>query len=143
MEYYAVIDTNVLLSALLSKNEDSATVRVLDAVFEGKIIPLYHQDILAEYDEVLHREKFHLQENRIQIILNAIRQYGIQVFPQPTGAVLIDMDDLVFYEVAMEKRDEDAYLVTGNQKHYPFRDFIVTPAEMMKIIDTAEGKSVI
>lgn len=34
MEYYAVIDTNVLLSALLSKNEDSATVKVLDAVFE-------------------------------------------------------------------------------------------------------------
>lgn len=60
MEYDAVIDTNVLLSALLSKNEDSATVKVLDAVF------------------------------------------------------------------------------TGNQKHYPFRDFIVTPAEMMRIIETAE-----
>ena len=57
MEYYAVIDTNVLVSALLSKNEDSATVKVLDAVFDGKIIPLYHQDILIEYDEVLHRKK--------------------------------------------------------------------------------------
>ena len=45
------------------------------------------------------------------------------------------MDDLVFYEVAMEKRDDDAYLVTGNQKHYPIRDFIVTPAEMMEIIE--------
>lgn len=44
------------------------------------------------------------------------------------------MDDLIFYEVTMEKRDEDAYLVTGNQKHYPIRDFIVTPAEMMEII---------
>lgn len=138
MEYYAVIDTNVLLSALLSKNENSATVKVLDAVFEGKIIPLYHEDILAEYDEVLHREKFHLRENIIQIVMEAVRQYGIPVFPQPTGAVLVDMDDLVFYEVAMEKRDDDAYLVTGNQKHYPFRDFIVTPAEMMKIIETAD-----
>ena len=46
-----------------------------------------------------------------------------------------DMDDLVFYEVAMQKRDDDAYLVTGNQKHYPIMDFIVTPAEMMEIID--------
>ncbi len=141
MEYYAVIDTNVLLSALLSKNEDSATVRVLDAVFEGKIIPLYHQDILTEYDDVLHREKFHLQEEVIQTVLDAIKQYGIQVFPQPTGAVLIDMDDLIFYEVAMEKRDDDAYLVTGNQKHYPFRDFIVTPTEMMKII-TADSENI-
>ena len=140
MEYYAVIDTNVLLSALLSKNEDSATVKVLDAIFEGKIIPLYHQDILTEYDEVLHREKFHLQEEVIRTVLNAVRQYGVEVFPQPTGAVLIDMDDLVFYEVAMEKRDDNAYLVTGNQKHYPFRDFIITPAEMMAIIETTGEK---
>ncbi len=136
MEYYAVIDTNVLLSALLSKNEDSATVRVLNSVFEGRIIPLYHQDILAEYDGVLHREKFHLWEDTIRTVLDAIRQYGIPVFPQPTGAVLIDMDDLIFYEVAMEKREDNTYLVTGNQKHYPFRDFIVTPAEMMKILES-------
>ncbi len=140
MEYYAVIDTNVLLSALLSKNEDSATVRVLDAVFEGRIIPLYHQDILIEYSEVLHREKFHLQEEVIQTVLDAIKQYGIPVFPQPTRAVLIDIDDLIFYEVVMEKRDDDAYLVTGNQKHYPFKDFIVTPTEMMKIIDKNSEK---
>lgn len=139
MEYYAVIDTNVLLSALLSKNEDSATVRVLNSVFEGRIIPLYHQDILAEYNEVLHREKFHLRKDTIRTVLDAIRQYGIPVFPQPTGAVLIDMDDLIFYEIAMEKREDNAYLVTGNQKHYPFRDFIVTPAEMMKILE-ATGK---
>ena len=130
MEYYAVIDTNVL-----SKSEDSATVKVLDAVFERRIIPLYHQDILTEYDEVLHREKFHLREDAIQVVLAAVRQYGVEVFPQPTGEVLIDMDDLVFYEVAMEKRDDDAYLVTGNRKHYPFRDFIVTPAEMIKIME--------
>ena len=135
MEYYAVIDTNVLLSALLSKSEDSATVKVLDAVFERRIIPLYHQDILTEYDEVLHREKFHLREDAIQVVLAAVRQYGVEVFPKPTGEVLIDMDDLVFYEVAMEKRDDDAYLVTGNRKHYPFRDFIVTPAEMIKIME--------
>ena len=135
MEYYAVIDTNVLLSALLSKSEDSATVKVLDAVFERRIIPLYHQDILTEYDEVLHKEKFHLREDAIQVVLAAVRQYGVEVFPQPTGEVLIDMDDLVFYEVAMEKRDDDAYLVTGNRKHYPFRDFIVTPAEMIKIME--------
>lgn len=136
MKYYAVIDTNVLLSALLSKKEDSATVKVLDAVFEGKIIPLYHQDILEEYEEVLYREKFHLRREEIRIVLGAVKEYGIEVFPQPTGAVLIDMDDLVFYEVAMEKRDNDAYLVTGNQKHYPFRDFIVTPAEMIAIMET-------
>ena len=135
MTYYAVIDTNVFISALLTKQPDSATVQVLDAVIDGKIIPLYHEDILAEYDEVLHRTKFHFKEETIQLILNAVKQYGIEVFPQPSGEILIDMDDLVFYEVAMEKREDDAYLVTGNQKHYPIRDFIVTPAEMIEIIN--------
>ena len=138
MKYYAEIDTNVLISALLSKNEASATVKVLDAVVEGRIIPFYHLDILAEYEEVLHREKFHLQDKTIRLVLNAFIQYGIEVFPQPTGEVFIDMDDLVFYEVAMEKRENNAYLVTGNQKHYPFKDFIVTPAEMIKIMETGE-----
>ncbi|MCM1570110.1 MAG: putative toxin-antitoxin system toxin component, PIN family, partial [Roseburia sp.] len=61
-----------------------------------------------------------------------------EVFPQPTGEILVDMDDLIFYEVAMEKREDETYLVTGNQKHYPVRDFIVTPAEMMEMIQEGE-----
>ena len=135
MVYYAVIDTNVFISALLSKRADAATVWVLEAMFDGKIVPLYHEEILAEYDEVLHRKKFHFKEETIQLVINAVKQYGIEVFSQPTGEILVDMDDLRFYEVAMKKRDDDAYLVTGNQKHYPIRDFIVTPAEMMEIIN--------
>ena len=135
MKYYAVVDTNVLISALLSKNEDSATVKVMGAVFDGRIIPLYHRDILAEYAEVLHRKKFHFAEKLIWTVLEAVRQFGVEVFPQPTGEILADMDDLIFYEVAMEKREAGAYLVTGNQKHYPVRSFIVTPAEMMEIIE--------
>ena len=42
MTYYAVIDTNVFISALLSKNSDSATVKVLRAIIDGRIVPLYH-----------------------------------------------------------------------------------------------------
>ncbi len=140
MIYYAVIDTNVFISALLSKNIDAATVKVLRAVFDGIIVPLYHNEILAEYDGVLHREKFHFEEKSIQMVLTAVKEFGIEVFPKPTGEILVDMDDLIFYEVAMEKWNDDAYLVTGNQKHYPARDFIVTPAEMMEIIKKGEYK---
>lgn len=138
MVYYAVIDTNVFISALLSKRTDTATVQVLDALLDGIIIPLYHEDILAEYDEVLHRSKFHFKKETIKLVINAVKQYGVEIFPKPTGEILTDLDDLIFYEVTMEKRYEGAYLVTGNQKHYPIKDFIVTPAEMMMIIENGK-----
>ena len=136
MKCCAVVDTNVLVAALLSKRNDSATVRVIRAMIAGEFIPLYHADILAEYEDVLHRKKkYDLSENAVQTILNAIRNYGIEVFPKPTGEIFVDEDDIIFYEVAMEKRDDNAYLVTGNLKHYPLRDFVVTPAEMVEILE--------
>ena len=131
---YAVIDTNVFVAALLTKNDDSATVKVFEAVADGLITPLYHKEILTEYEEVLSRPKFKFSKEIIKAFLDMIVKYGVEVFPKSTGEILIDMDDLIFYEVAMEKRDDDSYLVTGNQKHYPVRNFIVTPAEMMQIL---------
>ncbi len=135
MRYYAVFDTNVLISSLLTKNADAATVRVVDAIAERRIIPLYNQEILDEYEDVLSREKFSFSEGRIQGILKVIRQFGLEVNPSPTGEILVDMDDLVFYEVVMEKRDDDAYLITGNIRHFPQRDYIVTPSEMIAIME--------
>ena len=132
MKCYAVVDTNVIVSALITKNPDSPPRQVLRAMLTGDIIPLYHADVIVEYEEVLSRDRFHLNSSTIQTVLNAIQQFGVEVMPTPTGEILIDMDDLVFYEVAMEKKKDDAYLVTGNQKHYPVRNFIVTPAEMLE-----------
>ena len=43
-----------------------------------------------------------------------------------------DPKDIVFYEVALSK--EDAYLVTGNKKHFPQKSIVVTPAEMLEIL---------
>ena len=138
MQIYAVVDTNVIVSALITKNPQSPPNLVLREMLDGKIIPLYHDDIIEEYREVLSRTKFHLKEETIQKVINSIISNGIEVNPTPTGEILIDMDDLVFYEVAMEKRDDDAYLVTGNQKHYPVKDFIVTPSEMLSILNQTE-----
>jgi len=135
MRFYVVVDTNVLVSALLSKHDDSATVKILRSLLGGLITPLYHPDILAEYDEVLHRKKFSFGEDDIQVIFDTVRQYGLAIEPTPTGEILPDADDQIFYEVTMEKRDEDARLVTGNLKHYPPRSFIVTPAEMLAILE--------
>ena len=138
---YAVIDTNVFLSGMITNNKESPTVKVLEAVMQKVIIVSYHSEIIEEYNDVFHRVKFSLNEPVIQNLLNVITTFGQEIFPKPTGEIFIDKDDLIFYEVAMEKRDEDAYLVTGNQKHYPIRDFIVTPTEMMKILQKEKNEN--
>ena len=132
---YAVIDTNVLVSALLSSHEDAATVQVLKTIFAGNIIPVYSDEILAEYNEVLRRKKFHFSENLIIGLLEAIIKFGVSVTPSTTGEIIPDMKDLPFYEVVMEIRnEEDAYLVTGNMKHFPERPYIVTARQILDMI---------
>ncbi|MBP3738668.1 MAG: hypothetical protein J6I72_06425 [Muribaculaceae bacterium] len=42
---YAVIDTNVIVSALLTRNAESSTVKVIEALLCGKIVPLYNEEI--------------------------------------------------------------------------------------------------
>ena len=135
MSMYAVIDTNVIIAALLSKKSDTATVKIIKAIADGRIVPLVHETILAEYEDVLHREKFHLHENTVQTVLQAIRYYGKMTQAKPTAEVFVDTDDLIFYEVAIAQKEHNAYLVTGNQRHYPSSDFIVTPAQMMEILE--------
>ena len=124
MTYYAVFDTNVLVSSLLTKNPDAATARVIYEIASQRIIPIYSKDIFDEYDEVLHRDKFPFGEEKIEGILEVIRQFGIQVEPTSTGIELPDEKDVVFYEVVMEKRKDDAYLITGNKKHFPERYYV-------------------
>lgn len=130
---YAVIDTNVLVSALFTSNVEAATVKVFEALLQKKIIPLYNEEIYDEYVDVLNRPKFHLPSSIVNRYLKVIRELGVKAerthqsiedFP--------DLDDIVFYEVAMSK--EDAYLVTGNTKHFPKSPIVVTPTEMMQII---------
>lgn len=138
MRCYAVIDTNVLVSSLLTRQPESATARILDSVVDGSIVPLYCQEILDEYDDVLRREKSSFDTAIVDGVLKLIKTFGTCIAPRPTGATLPDLDDLVFYEIVMSKRKEDgAYLVTGNIRHFPSEPLIVTPSEMMAILDCA------
>lgn len=129
-----MIDTNVLVSALLSSHDDAATVLVVGKLFSGEVIALYSDEILHEYGEVLRRAKFHFSEEAVSALLDTIKKYGERVQPTPTGEILPDMKDLPFYEVVVERRDDEAYLVTGNMKHFPVRPFIVTAKEFLDIL---------
>ena len=138
MRCYAVLDTNVIVSALLSSKADSATVQVLQKLFSDSFCPVISKEIMAEYTVVLHRAKFHFSPAIVEDLLFAIEEKAEYVIPASTGAVLPDMKDLPFYEVVMEKRADDAYLVTGNQKHFPAEPFIVTAREFLEILNGQE-----
>lgn len=137
MSYYAVIDTNVLVSALITKNDDAATVQVIKGIFKGKVIPLFSSDIFKEYNEVLRRPKFGLDETLLKTMLTAIENAGVLISPSPSDEKLPDIKDLPFYEVVLECHDKSAFLVTGNTKHFPVKPFIVTPAQFLEIINKA------
>ena len=133
MKYYAVIDTNVLVSAILKTN--SVPGSIVELAFDGPITPVLNEAIQNEYREVLSRPKFHLPQDLIEDIMSTFHNRAIYVDAEHIDIELPDPKDLVFYEVVMEKQKEDsAYLVTGNIRHFPNRPFIVTPREMLDII---------
>ena len=136
MIYYAVIDTNVLVSALLSSDDDAATVQIINKIYDGSIIPVFSNEILAEYNEVLRRKKFHFSEELVRTLLDSFISLGELISPSPSGEILPDMKDLPFYEVVLEKKDDDAYLITGNTRHFPAMPFVVTAREFLSILDS-------
>ena len=132
MKYFAVFDTNVLVSAMITHNSDSATVKVLEQVVKGRIVPLFNDEILLEYQEVLNRDKFNLREDDILNMLDLIIDNGCWAGRRATDLPFTDADDIVFFEIAMSK--DGAFLVTGNTKHFPKVPTVVTPAEMLEIM---------
>ncbi len=55
---YAVVDTNVIVAALLSSQSDSATVQIVEKLLTGDIVPVFSKTIIREYREVISRPKF-------------------------------------------------------------------------------------
>lgn len=94
-----------------------------------------NEAVLKENRTVLARPKFHLTESIIDDVIKSIEEKGIFVDTHSIDIDLPDEKDRVFYEFAMEKRnDENTYLVTGNTKHFPIKPFIITPREMLDLI---------
>lgn len=132
MTCYAVIDTNVLVSSLLTSNPDSAIAGIINSIRDNAIIPMYDDHIMEEYSAVLRREKFNFDEGRVSRLISLIRDKGLNCERKTVEEFFPDPDDIVFYEVAMSR--EDSYLVTGNRKHFPKSGRVVSPAEMLYII---------
>ena len=133
---YAVIDTNIFVSALITHNSNASTVKILESMYFQRFIPLYNDEIIAEYEDVLHRRKFKLSEDQIRVVIDFVKENGIDSSRFPYDGDMPDEDDRVFYEVALIA--EDSFLVTGNLKHFPKTPTVVTAAQMMEILDHEE-----
>ncbi|WP_163438015.1 putative toxin-antitoxin system toxin component, PIN family [Fibrobacter succinogenes] len=134
MKYYAVIDTNVIVSALLKWN--SVPGVVLQAVFNGFVVPVYNDEILNEYRNVLNRPKFGFSSELISETVSQIESLGVMENALETVAeAMPDPKDIVFYSIALSHgKTAETHLVTGNVKHFPANPIVVTPRQMLDIL---------
>ncbi len=112
----AVLDTNVLVSGLLSPA--GVPGDILNLAINGQVGVVFSAAILAEYAEVLVRTKFGFRAEVIQRLLSQIDRTGLLTIPFPWPHQLPDPDDEPFLAAAAAGH---CPLVTGNVRHYPAR----------------------
>ena len=122
-----VIDTNVLVSALLSSHDDSATVIIVSLVLKGCVLLIITSRILAEYEEVLRRRKFRFPEENVSELLDALKRKAIET----SNIELLDEDDRPFLDAMLSA--EESILVTGNIKHFPRHERIMTARAFLSL----------
>lgn len=130
MTKYVVIDTNVIVSALLKIN--SIPDKILRMVFDKLIIPVLNDAILDEYIEVLNRKKFNFNNFVIELVIDAFRENGLFIETKTADINFVHESDRVFYEIMLAAIEEfDALLITGNIKHFPNDVRVLTPREFI------------
>ena len=126
--YKVVIDTNVFISSRLSQLGNPAMVMKL--IVEEDMEVYYNLAILNEYKKVLAYERLKFSiEHQLSAITDMIK-IGILIEPSKSEIFMPDESDRIFYDTA---KAVNAYLVTGNQKHYPNESQIITPARFVEI----------
>jgi putative PIN family toxin of toxin-antitoxin system len=131
MSVKAVLDTNVLVSAMLSPGGNPE--KIFDLFLNGKITLFYSADALAEYIEVLSRPRFGFGAGSVWNIVSAIEKTGLLISPERSNSPMPDERDRVFYDIA---KTAWTYLVTGNLKHYPKCPFILSPSAFLSLLIT-------
>ena len=122
-----VLDTNVLVSAALTPNGNAARIVNLISV-NAEIQVYYSMNILAEYKDVLSRPRLNIVTEKQTRAVNAITKMGIMIDPVTSNVPLPDESDRIFYDTAKES---ESILITGNAKHYPKEDSIITPSQFL------------
>jgi putative PIN family toxin of toxin-antitoxin system len=125
-----VIDTNVLISSRISAAGNPA--KIMNLIAEGKIELCYSSDILNEYKRVLAYNKFNFSSESQELTIEDIKNVGNLINPFVSAIPFPDESDRMFYDTA---KTVNAYLITGNIKHYPDEPHILTPAQFVEMSD--------
>jgi putative PIN family toxin of toxin-antitoxin system len=128
-----VLDTNVLVSSLLSQK--SWPAKILDLIMGDHILVAYDDRILGEYEEVLSRPELHIHPTRMLAVIDHIELAGKLVASEPLSIEgYADPDDIMFAEVFITS-NADA-LITGNLRHYKpllkHNALVLSPAQFME-----------
>ena len=134
---FAVLDTNVLVSAVISSS--GYPYDILRLIQSGNVIPIFDERMLNEYKEVFHYDKLKISEKTFQQTFNLILKSGLLIRDvETTKAQFLDRSDIPFFEVKESSEEFDSVLVTGNLKHYPEQRDIITPKEFILLLDQME-----
>ena len=134
---FAVLDTNVLVSAVISSS--GYPYDILRLIQSGNVIPIYDERMLNEYKEVFHYDKLKISEETFQQTFTLILKSGLLIQDvETTKAQLLDQSDIPFFEVKESSEEFNSVLVTGNLKHYPEQRDIITPKEFILLLDQME-----
>ena len=129
-----VLDTNVLVSALLSPN--GAPAATLQLILSGRVVIYFDARILSEYREVLGRAKFDFDVRLTEDVLEFLQTEGILVVSVPLDLALPDAADAMFIEVGVAGAVD--HLVTGKLKHFPASQrqglSVVSPREFIQAV---------
>ena len=126
--YKVVIDTNVFISSRLSLLGNPAMVMKL--IVEKDMELYYSLAILDEYKKVLAYGRLKFSAKHQISAIADMKKIGILIEPSKSDIPMPDESDRIFYDTA---KAVNAYLVTGNLKHYPEESQIVTPARFVEI----------
>jgi putative PIN family toxin of toxin-antitoxin system len=121
-----VLDTNILVSALWTPAGNASTI--INLILTDRIVPCFDQHILNEYHIVLSRPRLAFPAGQVNELLSEITDRGFSVTIIPSSIVLPDESDRKFFDTA---KYCEAYLKTGNIKHYPKDPLVLTPARFL------------
>ena len=128
-----VLDTNVLVSGLLSKKGPPG--KIMELILQREIILCLDRRIRDEYQNVIHRPELKIDKVEADWVLDFIFENSVFIKASPVNIDLPDPDDLMFIEVALKA---NIIIVTGNKRHFPAyaigKSPVLSPAEFLKHI---------